>query len=86
MIQGLFLDTCAKRVALAVLSLSAGIVGMLEQVHAMTGCAQSQLVHVGTQQAPGSAFRAVDEQAGRDCPGGQRAQRNLGADRSTGLH
>lgn len=57
MIQGLFLDTYAKRMAVVVLSLSAGIVGMFEQAHAVSGYGQSQLVYVGTQQAQIEALR-----------------------------
>jgi 6-phosphogluconolactonase len=52
-----FLNTCAKRVAVAVLSLSAGIIGMFEQARAVTGYGQSELVYVGTQQAQIQALR-----------------------------
>ena len=57
MIRGLFLDTCAKRVAVAALSLSVGMIGMHEQAHAASGPGDSQLVYVGTQQAKIEALR-----------------------------
>lgn len=57
MMQRLFLDTCKKRVAVAVLGLSAGMTGMLEQAHAVSGYSQSQLVYVGTQKAQIQALR-----------------------------
>ncbi|MFT4069097.1 lactonase family protein [Paraburkholderia sp.] len=46
-----------KRVAVAVLSLSAGIAGMFGQAYAVSGYDQSQLVYVGTQQAQIQALR-----------------------------
>lgn len=57
MIRGLFLDTCAKRVAVAVLGLSAGMIGMFEQAHAVSESGQSQLVYIGTQKAQIQALR-----------------------------
>ena len=57
MMQRLFLDTCTKRVAVAALGLSVGLIGMLGQAHAASGYDQSQLVYVGTQQAQIQALR-----------------------------
>lgn len=64
MIRGLFLDTCAKRVAVAVLGLSAGMIGMFEQAHAVSESGQSQLVYIGTQKAQIQALR-FDPSTGR---------------------
>lgn len=64
MIQRLFLDTYAKRLAVAVLGLSVGIIGMYEQAHAASGYGDSQLVYVGTQQAQIQALR-FDPTTGR---------------------
>jgi 6-phosphogluconolactonase len=57
MMQRLFLDTCTKRMAVAALGLSIGLIGMFEQAHAVSGYDQSQLVYVGTQQAQIQALR-----------------------------
>lgn len=64
MIQGLFLDTCAKRLAVAVLGFAVGLIGMYEQAHAVSGVDDSQLVYVGTQQARIDALR-FDPSTGR---------------------
>jgi 6-phosphogluconolactonase len=56
-IQTPFLDTRAKRIAIAVLTLSVGIIGMFEQAHALAGDDQPELVYVGTEKAQIDALR-----------------------------
>lgn len=55
--QGLFLDTCAKRAAVAALCLSVGTIGLFELAHAAPEDAGSELVYVGTQQSRIQALR-----------------------------
>jgi 6-phosphogluconolactonase (cycloisomerase 2 family) len=71
--QGLFLDTCAKRAAVAALCLSVGLVGMFELAHAAPEDARPELVYVGTQQSRIMALR-FDPAAVRLTPIGTAAQ------------